>query len=235
MAPPAENETAEGAGVGIHTKRNKRKKELAKQRKAETQAKATIEDDLFDKLSAVNLADAREPNNMSTNSKILTVPAEFLERNGSEHESEGLDQSSITVSNDVPSRLLTYSSNNTCHMDGLSEYFIEVDETLSEMKAAPGKCLGMFAIKKIKQGTEILREEAIFNGSRSWFSKHAMLTSFQMRRSPNSWPCIANAIAERKSARRLTFRKSGTLIASRLSLFLLFLYRRSMQVLSSIL
>jgi hypothetical protein len=32
----------------------------------------------------------------------------------------------------------------------------------------------MFAIKKIKQGTEILREEAIFKGSTNWFSKHAM-------------------------------------------------------------
>jgi hypothetical protein len=164
MAPPTENEIAEGAATGIRAKRNKRKKELAKQRKAETQTKAANKDELLGKLSNVNLAKAREPNNMSIDSKILTIPAEFLGRSGSKHE----------VSGNVSSRLLKYSYNNNCHMNVLSNYFLGLDDVLYEIKPASGKGLGMFAIKKIKQGTEIIREEAIFKGSRSWFSKHAM-------------------------------------------------------------
>jgi hypothetical protein len=109
MAPPTENETAEGAGAGIYAKCNKRKKELAKQRKEETEAKAANIYELLDKLSAVGLADAPEPNSMSTNSKIIiTSPAEFLERNGNKHEGEGPDQNAIKVVNNVQSRLLTY-------------------------------------------------------------------------------------------------------------------------------
>jgi hypothetical protein len=105
MAPPTENEIAEGAGGSIHNKRNKRKRELAKQRKAETQAKEAIEDEPLDKLSTVDLADAHELNNMPTNSKIITVLAEFLECNGSKHEGEGLHHCAIKVSNNVQSRL----------------------------------------------------------------------------------------------------------------------------------
>ncbi|CZR53462.1 uncharacterized protein PAC_03340 [Phialocephala subalpina] len=49
-------------------------------------------------------------------------------------------------------------------------------EPLYKVKPAPGKRLGMFAVKDIAKGTEILREEAIFKGSKNWFSKHAMFT-----------------------------------------------------------
>jgi hypothetical protein len=152
------------------------RRNLQSKKTSETQAKADNEDELLDKLSTVDLADAPEINNMSTNSKIITVLAEFLELNGSKHESKGPDQGSIKVSNNVSSRLLTYSSNNNYHINLLSDPFIDLDEVLYEIKPAPGKGLGMFVIPKIKQGTEILPEEAIFKGSKSWFSKHAMFS-----------------------------------------------------------
>lgn len=47
-------------------------------------------------------------------------------------------------------------------------------ECLFEIEAAPRKGLGMFAIKHIKEGTEILVEDAILKGARDWFCKEAL-------------------------------------------------------------
>jgi len=106
MASPTENETAEGTGAGRHGERNKPKKELAKQRKAEARAKAANEDEFLDKLSTVDLADTRQPNNISTSSKI-TISTESPEHNGSKHEGEAPDKSATKVSDNVRSKLLT--------------------------------------------------------------------------------------------------------------------------------
>ena len=60
MASNIENETVEETGVSIHAKRNKCKKDLAKQRETETKTKGAMEDKLLDKLSTVNLVEARQ-------------------------------------------------------------------------------------------------------------------------------------------------------------------------------
>lgn len=59
-------------------------------------------------------------------------------------------------------------------MDVILMMVLVSEGALYEIKPAPGKGLGMFAIKTIRKGIEILREEAVFKGSKCWFSKHAI-------------------------------------------------------------
>lgn len=137
MAPPEVDELtgpAATTSVGIHAERNKRKKELAKQRKAEEKTRQAAEKGLLEKLNSVNLGDV-----------AIT----------GESSSQGPTFLTIT---------------NVCTRVAHSK-----DGPLFEIKATPdGKGLGMFALRFIKNGTEILREDAILKGAKNWLCKEAL-------------------------------------------------------------
>ncbi|KAE8449878.1 hypothetical protein EG329_007355 [Mollisiaceae sp. DMI_Dod_QoI] len=108
MASPGDNAIE---GEGVHAKRNKRKKELAKQRKALSRS-LSDEQELSDEMSPVDL-------------------------------------------------------------EGVLGKVLFVASPLYEIKLTAEKGLGVFAIKDITKGTEILREAPLFRGGCSWLSKEA--------------------------------------------------------------